>query len=282
MQMKKLVFNSDDFGYSKAFNEGIKRGFLSGVLTSTCVLANGEAFDEAIDEVLPQISPIGLGVHLNIIEGSSLTNPRLLTDSKGNFNQGYISILYKSYNKDFIEEIEKEFRAQIEKVLSKTQVDHINSHIHTHAIPEIFKLTCKLAKEYNIKNIRTQFEKPYIIPSINKHLTLKYPVNLIKLGLLDTFTIINKNYLKQTSLTTNDYILGVSYTGYMDENAVTYGLKAINCSNCIAEILIHPAYFEEGNIEKIFNYNEYLITQSSSIQEAISKQGWELTNYKKI
>ena len=280
--MKKLVFNSDDFGYSRAFNEGVMRGFLSGVLSSTCILANGDAFDEAIEEVLPQISTIGLGVHLNIIEGKSLTNPLLLTDYNGVFNLGYSALLVKSYDKNFITQVEKEFRAQIEKVISKTQVDHINSHVHTHAIPEIFKLTCKLAKEYGIKNIRTQFEKPYFIPSVSKHLTLKYPVNLIKLALLDSFTLLNKQVAKEYSLSTNDFILGVTYTGYMDEDAVVHGLKSIKCNDCTAEILIHPAFYPKDNIEKPFNYNEYLITQSTSVKEKISELGWTLSSYKDI
>lgn len=278
--MKKLVFNSDDFGYSGAFNEGIKRGFLSGVLSSTCILANGEAFDEAIEDILPQIPEIGLGIHLNIIEGKSLTNPSLLCDNKGFFNKGFIHMLLNSANHDFLNQVEKEFRAQIEKILAKTNVDHINSHVHTHAIPGIFKLTCKLAEEYGIKNIRTQFEIPYFIPKLKKHLTVKYPVNLIKLILLNSFSTINRKEAEKYNLKTNDYILGVTYTGYMDEDAVNYGLEAINSKNCIAEILIHPAYFEDDQVLKPFNYNEYLITQSSTIKEKIMNQGWILTNYK--
>lgn len=280
--MKKLIFNSDDFGYSTAFNEGIKKGFQSGVLSSTCILANGEAFDEAINLILPQIPDIGLGIHLDIIEGKSLTNPNMLCDSNGNFNKGFVHILKKSYDKNFIQQVEQEFRAQIEKILSKTKVDHINSHVHTHAIPEIFKLTCKLAKEYGIKNIRTQFEIPYFIPKIKKHITTKYPINLIKLTLLNSFTILNKKEVTKYGLRTNDYILGVTYTGYMDENAVNYGLKAIKSEDCLTEILIHPTYFEEGKITKPFNYAEYMITQSPTIKENISNQGWVLTNYRDI
>lgn len=278
--MKKLVFNSDDFGYSFAFNEGIKKGFLSGVLSSTCLLANGEAFNDAVDNVLPQISDIGLGIHLNIIEGKSLTNPSMLCDSYGCFNKGFISILTKSYDDKFIQQIEEEFRAQIEKILSKTKVDHINSHVHTHAIPEIFKLTCKLAKEYGIKNIRTQFEVPYFVPKIDKHLTAMFPINLIKLALLNSFTIINKKEAINHDLKTNNYILGVTYTGYMDEDSVVYGLKAIKSDDCTAEILIHPTYFEEENILKPYNYGEYMITQSLTIKEKIQNQGWILTNYR--
>lgn len=281
MQSKKLIFNSDDFGASKAFNLGVLKGHNSGVLTSTCILANGNAFDHAFDEILPQMPNIGLGIHLNIIEGKSLTSPSLICDVNGNFNKGFIYLLSQSKNKQFLTQIEKEFRSQIEKILSKTSVDHINSHVHTHAIPAIFELTAKLASEYGIKNIRTQFEQPYIVPNFKKHINTKYPLNLIKLTLLNNFTKINRTKLDKFNLNTNNYIIGVTYTGYMDENTVLYALKAIKTENTTTEILIHPTFYENQIILKD-NYNEFLITQSQTIKSRINDLGWDLTNYKKI
>ena len=61
---------------------------------------------------------------------------------------------------------------EIEKVLDKVEAKHLNSHVHVHGIPKIFELTCKLAKEYNINYIRTQFEMPYLLPDIKKYLKL--------------------------------------------------------------------------------------------------------------
>ena len=58
----------------------------------------------------------------------------------------------------FLEQVEFEFRTQIETVMNYTKVDHIDSHVHTHAIPNIFKIVARLAKEYNIPYIRTQHE----------------------------------------------------------------------------------------------------------------------------
>ncbi len=282
MQTKKLVFNSDDFGYSEAFNLGIKKGYLSGILTSTCLLANGEAFDAAMNEILPEIKDIGLGAHLNIIEGKSLTNGNLLCDSNSNFKNDFVAILSNSYNKKFLEQVEAEFRAQIEKILEHTQIDHLNSHVHVHAIPEIFKITCKLAEEYGIKYIRTQHEVPYVVPSLLKHFSVKYPVNLIKFSLLNGFSLMNTRTIKKYNLKTNNYALGITYTGYMDEKTIKYGLQAIQSDDCICEILIHPCYFKSDNIEKPFNYGEYLITQSATIKDEIKKMGWVFTNYKKL
>lgn len=282
MQSKKLIFNSDDFGISDAFNIGIKKGFESGILTSTCIVANGEAFESAVKEILPQIKDIGVGVHLNIIEGKSLTNVPLLCDSDSHFNNEFIPILSKSYDKKFLNQVETEFRAQIEKTLQHTEVDHINSHVHVHSIPEIFKLTCRLANEYKIKNIRTQQEVAYFVPDIGKHFSAKYPLNLVKFSLLNGFSMMNKRTAKKARLRTNDYILGVTYTGYMDEDAIIYGLKAVNSDDCVCEILIHPCFYEEGNIKHLFNYQEYLITQSPTIKERILKQGWEFTTYRDL
>ena len=45
----------------------------------------------------------------------------------------------------------------------------VDSHVHVHSIPRIFELVCRLAKEYGIRQIRTQYEKPYIIPDVFKH-----------------------------------------------------------------------------------------------------------------
>ena len=191
--MKKIfILNADDFGMSKAFNQAVLNGINNGILTSASICANGEAFDDAVNNIIPSCPNLSVGIHLNIIEGKALTECPLLTDDNGHFNNGYIAMIMKSFNKDFMSQVEKEFRAQIEKIISVTKVDHIDSHVHTHAIPNIFKLTAKLAKEYNIPYIRTQYEKPYFVPSLVKHLNLKYPPNILKIILLNTFTFINK------------------------------------------------------------------------------------------
>ena len=160
---KKFILNADDFGMSKDFNRAVLYGYNNGFLKSTSICANGEAFENAINEVLPECPDLGLGVHLNIIEGKSLTNCDMLTDRNGQFNNGYISLILKSNNKEFLKQTEKEFRAQIEKVLKFAKPDHIDSHVHTHAIPNLFKIAVRLEKEYEIPFIRTQHEEMYFI-----------------------------------------------------------------------------------------------------------------------
>ncbi len=279
MVNKKFVLNADDFGMSKPFNRAVLNGYHNGFLSSASLCANGKAFNAAVNEIIPECPNLGIGVHLNIIEGRSLTKSPLLTNKKGKFNKGFLSIWLNSHDSEFLNQVEHEFRTQIETVMNYTKVDHIDSHVHTHAIPNIFKLTARLAKEYNIPYIRTQYEEMYFIPSLKKHFNLKYPPNILKIILLNSFTKQNKQVAKEYGLKTNDFLIGVGYTGMMDADAIEYGLNAIEADNCIAEALIHPCYYAVSNNNQ--HYNEFLITQNKSLKDKIDRLGFEITNYKK-
>lgn len=276
---KKFILNADDFGMSKEFNKAVLDGYNNGFLSSASLCANGDAFSAAVNDILPECPEIGIGVHLNIIEGKSLTDCNFLTDINGNFNGGYLYFMLNSEKKDFLEQVEKEFRAQIEKVKQYTRIDHIDSHVHTHAIPAIFKLVCKLAKEYEIPYIRTQHEQMYLIPNIMKHINFKYPVNIIKILLLNYYTAINKKTASEYGLKTNDYLIGVGYTGMMDSETIEYGLKAIE-EDAVVEALIHPCFYSD--FTRNSHAIEFGITVDKRLEDTINRLGYEITNYKKL
>ncbi len=277
MENKKFILNADDFGMSKAFNRAVLEGYHNGFLTSASLCANGKAFNAAVNEIIPECPNLGIGIHLNIMEGRSLTKAPMLTNKRGKFNNSYLKLMLKSNDHQFLEQIEYEFRTQIETVMNYTKVDHIDSHVHTHAIPNIFKLTAKLAKEYKIPYIRTQHEEIYFVPSVKKHLNFKYPPNILKILLLNGFSKINKKTALEYGLKTNDYLLGVGYTGLMDSMTVEYGLKAIE-ENCLVEALIHPCNYAASRQNQ--HYREFLITQNKSLKDKINRLGFEITNYK--
>ena len=266
---KNLIFTADDFGYNSAFNLAIYKAYDKGMLNSCALIANCEGFSEAV-EIFKNMKDCHLGIHLNIIEGNSLLNNKP-------FNDWFLKIWQKTYDKNYMNFLEKEFRIQIEKILSYHKADMINSHVHTHAIPKIFELVCNLAQEYEIEYIRTQFEKPYYIKG--KVLKPSYPINIIKLTLLNSLTLINRNILKRYNLKTNDYLIGVNYTGDMDVNTVKNGLAAIQNNAQTAEILVHPCYYD--NISDLLSiqkqhYKEFQIFFDKDLKNEIEKQGWKL------
>ena len=276
---RKFILNADDFGMSKELNKAVLDGHNNGFLTSASLCANGKAFSAAVNDILPECPGLGTGVHLNVIEGKSLTKCKLITDKNGNFNKGYLYVMLNSHKKSLLNELEAEFRAQIETVKKYCKPDHIDSHVHVHAIPKIFELTAKLAKEYEIPFIRTQYEKFYTIPSLKKHLNLAYFINIIKIILLNTFTLKNKNTVKKYDLRTNDFILGVGYTGMMEPKTVEFGLKNLD-GDGIAEALIHPMCYS-GNVKNQHSI-EFSITLDKRLEDAIRRMGFEITNYKNL
>lgn len=287
--MKNLIFNSDDFGICEESNLAIMEGYSKGILTSTCIAPNGNFYSHGIKEILPEIPDIGKGIHLNIVEGKSLTNPSLFADKEGIFNKNFVWLLYNSNSKKLLSQIEDEFRAQIEKIMADVEVDHINSHVHTHAIPAIYNIVLKLALEYKIKNVRLQYEKPYFVSKINKMINLKYPINIIKLVLLNSLSKINNKTVqnlnsKSEKININNYLIGVNFTGNMDKDTILCGLSSLcgiqDDKDMIAEIIVHPKYLTCDEYKQ--NYKELLAVTEPELRTEIQKLGFTLTNYREL
>ncbi len=276
---KFFVLNADDFGMSKEHNKAVLEGYNNGFLTSVSILANGEAFSGAVNDILPECPNLSVGIHLNITSGKSLTKCNLLTNQDGFFNGGYLYFFINSTRKEFLKQLEQEFRAQIEKAKQYALIDHIDSHEHIHSIPEIFKLVSKLAKEYGIPFVRTHYEKIYFVPELLKHFNFKFPFNVAKVLFLNKLTKENKETINEYDLKTNDYVSGLEFAGMLDAEIAEHGLKAIDDENCIVEAIINPYY---SNSVKNSHTLEFTLTQDKRLEDTVNRQGFEITNYKKI
>lgn len=259
--MKNFILNADDFGLSEYHNNAILKGYEYGILTSASIMVNEEkSFLNAI-EIIQKCPDLSIGIHLNIMEGKALTHCPLLADKNGNFNNSYLYLILNQRNKNVIKQIEAEFREQIEKAIRcGIKIEHLDSHVHTHAIPELFKITLALAKEYNIPYVRTQMEKPYFV--FPKCFSIKFLINLIKVALLNFFTAINRKNLAKYNLQTNDNIIGVCYTGMMDSKIISAGLKKYK--NKTVEIVIHPCLYNDNRENS--HSKEFLITQDEILK----------------
>ncbi len=271
--MKKFVLNADDLGKSEFHNNAVIEGYREGFLKSASLMANMPYFEDAVKRVIKPNPNLAIGVHLNIIEGYALNkNLTTLCFKNGEFKNSYINILLKSNNKRFLKEVEMEFRSQIELVLEETTPSHIDSHVHTHSIPNIFNIVSKLADEYKIKQIRTQNEIPYFVKG-----KILLPQNIIKNILLNYFSLINKKTAKKYSLNTNDYLIGVCYTGMMNDKTIYEGLKKIKKENTVSEALIHPCLYFDNRQD---NHGEELkITINRELEEKIKALGFINSNY---
>ncbi len=62
--MKFVIFNADDFGYTRGINRGIAEAHRSGVVTSATLIVNGLATEEAV-RMSADLPGLSLGLHVN-------------------------------------------------------------------------------------------------------------------------------------------------------------------------------------------------------------------------
>jgi predicted glycoside hydrolase/deacetylase ChbG (UPF0249 family) len=158
----RVIIRGDDMGYAHSGNEALIKAFKEGIETSIEVIVPSPWFPEAV-KMLAENPTVDVGIHLAItsewdnVKWRPLSDCPSLKDSEGYFypmvwpNKNYPGEAIKE-NKWKIEDIEKEFRAQIELALKKIpRVSHISSHMGCTRIDEsVTALTKKLAQEYKI------------------------------------------------------------------------------------------------------------------------------------
>lgn len=158
----RLIVRGDDMGYSHSGNEALIKASKEGIQTSIEVIVPSPWFPEAV-KLLNENPSIDVGIHLAItsewdnVKWRPISDCPSLKDPDGYFfpmvwpNPNYPRLSIKE-NQWTLEDIEKEFRAQIEMALKKIpRISHISSHMGcTHLDSTVTALTKRLAREYQI------------------------------------------------------------------------------------------------------------------------------------
>ena len=276
----KLVFHADDLGLTKGFNEGIKIAYKKGVLNSTSIRTNGPFFEDAVKNIIPECSELSVGLHLNLVEGTShlkkFNNYNKICNKEGIFKYKFIGLLINSFNKKFLIQVENELRSQFQIANKKlNKIYHIDSHQHCCSIPKIFEITCKLAKEFNIKIVRIPDEKFFISGNFFSHFKSSYLINLIKWIVLKVCSYFNRITAKKYDLNYPDSFVGILYTNSMNTKVCIDAIKNNNNFELV-EILLHPATYVGGLNEKFLSpeLRDYCLspTRFIELQTLISNQ----------
>jgi len=153
-----LIVNADDFGVYHAVNAGILRTLTDGVARSTTLMTPCPWALHAM-RLLQDHPDIAFGVHLTVVSEFAdyrwgpLTPQRevpSLLDESGSFYSNDRQAELLAHAK--LDELETEFRAQIEAVLAVgLKPTHLDWHcLYDGGRPEIFDLTLGLASEYGL------------------------------------------------------------------------------------------------------------------------------------
>jgi chitin disaccharide deacetylase len=174
-----LLVNADDFGMCHAVNEAIIRSLEEGIVGSCSVMVPCPWALHAL-AWLQEAPDVAFGVHLTSVSEQPTyrwgpitcrTEVPSLVDETGHFYPE--SRIDEFLDQVDVTELEREYRAQIERVLDVgMQPTHLDSHcaIHTRR-EEIFEMTLGLARQYGVPL------RAYYRPYIEKLRRRGYPAN---------------------------------------------------------------------------------------------------------
>jgi chitin disaccharide deacetylase len=291
-----LVINGDDLGLQHCFNEGIRIAHQKGLLTSASLRANGMALRDALETVLPSCPRLGVGAHLCLNEGKTVSPPGSLprlADRQGWFRRthaaGFLYMLLFA-SRALRHEVEREIRAQIEYLLARAPLDHVNGHQHIHMVPWIFETTLRLAEEYRLPWIRWANE-PVDWVSLVKH----RPRVIVLVHALNMRRLARKNgkLLSHSPVRHNHSFWGLLHTGTQSMSLVERSLGQAK-QYPVSELLLHPGtpnhpldhIYVCGVVEQYCRdperQRELDTLCSAELRDTIQALGFRLTNYREL
>lgn len=290
--MKRLIINADDFGLTQSVNRGIIVAHRDGILTSTSLLANGSAFDDAL--ILSRQAPrLSVGVHLNVSDGTPVSPAARIPTLVSERGELYLSpfrlgarILAGQIN---LEDIRSEFRAQVFKVFDAgITPTHLDGHLHVHILPQLSSLVIALAHEFHIRYVRCPAE------NLEATLPLLWKLGDAGIGALERSAIAYvvsafaqsfKQQLRTNSLFFADAFLGLTHTGFLDMTMMSALLDLVQ--NGTTELMCHPGYASSqvallGGKLTHAREAEVLALTAPEIKGIVEKMGIRLTNFRDL
>lgn len=278
---KQLIINADDFGIHEAVNRAVYRSLESGSLTSTSIMAGGEAFLDAV-RLSRDMKNIGIGVHLTLVGSLHAVLPAeevpSLTWRGGILCNNYLELISRDI-KGLInaDDVYREWEAQICKVLDAgISITHLDGHQHLHMWNSFFPIALALAKKYKIPCMRVSDEKFFF--GVNRK-------NLFRSAVGTGLSLLSRKHrsqLNKCDVLTNDHFYGMLYGGHLTENRLLNLLDVIQ--NGVTEIMCHPSA-NEMEMERRFHWgyqgeSEMRALLSAEVKEKIEAAGIELISYR--
>lgn len=156
----KIIVTADDFGLDELTTESIIEFMESGYCTQTSVMVNMSYSDAAVMKIKNGDMINRVGLHLNLSEGSPLTD-RIKSDSdicgrdgffRSQFHSGKSAFILSKQQKELLsDEIEEQMKKYLSYGFTRMSLDSHN-HVHTHY--SIFRIVKPLLSKYGFRYIR--------------------------------------------------------------------------------------------------------------------------------
>jgi predicted glycoside hydrolase/deacetylase ChbG (UPF0249 family) len=273
---KRLVVNADDFGFTPDVNRGIQEAHREGILTATTLMANGEAFDDAV-RLARDTPSLDVGCHLVLISGRSLlppyaplpaTTPQLLR-----------ALAVRSIR------VYDELAAQVGKILGTgLQPTHLDTHKHTHLAPPVLDAVARLAEEFGIRWVR----RPFDIPLTGQRGGASWLEGVLKRATSGSLQLMRGRFhrvLTRHGCRTTDHFAGFQITGRFRAPELAQLIRQL--PEGVTEFMCHPGYCGDDLRRartrlKESRAHELEALLSPAVREALAEAGVELVDYRML
>ena len=278
-----LIVHADDFGQSDEINDGVRRAFSDGILTSASVMANGKSFDSAL-EICRQNPDFDIGVHLTLVEERPLADPDSvpsLVSRSGSLHANHRSFLARYVTgKISLSDVERELALQIARAKDcGVKISHLDGHQHLHALPAIRNIVRQLARKFGIGIVRNPREsiRPYMIRP--RHLSLVRLAELIALNSICDWR------QKQESNQFAEF-LGFYFGGRLDTGKLKTVLAQLP-SRGVFELMCHPGsaasqFGDSATVDGYKRETELSALTDPSILETVREQEINLISFRDL
>lgn len=280
---KQLIINADDFGIHPAVNEAVRKAATEGILTSTSLMAGGDAFDEAV-EMARSMPSLGIGIHLTLVGGIKSVLPPSevpsLTWDNGVFCHDYGKLIVRDLEeKILLSEVYAEWDAQIQKIMNTgLPVTHMDGHQHMHMWPHFYPIARDLAKKYHISCMRVP-DEDVLFGMKDGHIIRWAAKNGLSL-----LSRMHRPDLKKNHIRTNDHFFGMLYGGHLSPER--FAKFILQTKPGITEIMCHPSA-DTRAMEDTFHWGYHGEDELAGLladinRELIAKKQISLISYRDV
>jgi hopanoid biosynthesis associated protein HpnK len=290
--VRRLIVNADDFGFTAGVNRAIVEAHNRGIVTSSTLMANGRAFDDAVclAKTVPRLS---VGCHVVLIDGKPVLDAGRLrslasTTTEGPcFRDGLKSFAVRALaGRLNASEIEAEASAQIRKLQSAgISVSHIDTHKHTHLFPAVLRPLLRAARGSGVHAVRNPFGPRIPLKSSDLLTRPNLWTRYAEMRILRPLAAKFRDAAKLECMATPDGTLGIVVTGALDEELFS-GIAEIFPQGTW-EFVCHPGYNDDDLKSARTRLRESRETELRVLtmpeaRELLLRQGIELISYREL
>jgi len=250
--VRKLIVNADDLGLTTGVNRGILESHNAGIVSSTTLMANGPAFDDAVAAALSAAN-LSVGCHVVLVDGTPVSPPEAVdtllairSAEPGKFYSSLSAFAARAMLGGFDgDQLVAEVTAQIRKIQAAgLQVTHLDSHKHAHIFPDILVALLRAARICGVPAIRNPIVPVKAISARQfkgkRELWKRYG----QVRVLHTFSGQFRQRTKRAGMLTPDGVLGVIETGSTEKSGYGSLLRETLASlpGGTWELVCHPGY----------------------------------------